>query len=156
MAPSRTTGCSSTVATPGTAARERSSSSTRPGLPDGYHEFRVVAIENTAVASQGRLILPVRVQNRGRRIEWTLEPATVAPNERAQLSVKSPGAKIDLRVSRATALGRVNREEGQFTLDPQVLGRGPVTLTAVAINGENNHKIFSAPIRLEVRDPAPF
>ena len=91
-----------------------------------------------------------------RRRGVPLRPETVAPNQRAQLFVKSPGAKTIYVFHQRRALGRVNREQGQFTIDPQLLGQGPVSLTAVAINGENNHKIFSAPIRLEVRDAAPF
>ena len=121
-------------------------------LPDGYHEFRVVAVEDTPVESQGRLILPVRVDNRGSLIEWTIQPETVTPHQSARLYVKSPGAKTIYLFHERRPLGRVNREQGYFSVDPQSLGQGPVTLTAVAIDGKNNHKIFSAPIQLMVRD----
>ena len=38
-------------------------------LPDGHHEIRLVAIEDSAVESQGRVIVPVRIDNRGNLIE---------------------------------------------------------------------------------------
>ncbi len=128
--------------------------STRPGqtfefdtakLPDGYHELRVVAIEDSALESQGRAILPLHVDNRGNLIEWNLQPGTISSKQVAQLTVKSSGAKSIFLYHERQPLGQVDRAEGQFTIDPQTVGRGPVTLTAVAINGENNQRIVSAP-----------
>ena len=38
-------------------------------LGDGYHGLRIVAVEDSLIESQGRLIRPVMVRNRGGQLD---------------------------------------------------------------------------------------
>ena len=138
----------------------RYASSCRPGeefsfdslnLPDGYHEFRVVAIEDSALENQGRIILPVQVDNQGIEIRWSIQPASISPGQSSNLYVDSPGAKTIYVFYERRPLGRIDREKGRFRIDPRNTGQGPVRLTAVAVNRRSNQRVFAAPIHLDVR-----
>ena len=41
---------------------------------DGYHELRIVGIENSSIESQGRVVLPVQFNNFGKTIEFSASP----------------------------------------------------------------------------------
>ncbi len=125
-------------------------------LPDGHHEIRIVAIEESPVASQGRLIYPVHIDNQGNSVEWTIRSDTITAEQPAELLVTSRGAKSIYLYHGRRPLGRINQDRGRFTVDAHAVGEGPVTLTAVAINDSNHRKVFSTPIHLSVREQASF
>ena len=63
-------------------------------LGDGHHELRIVAVETSLIESQGRLIRPVMVNNRGGQLTWRTEPEGVVPWEsQLNITAQSPGAK---------------------------------------------------------------
>jgi hypothetical protein len=120
-------------------------------LPDGYHELRVVAIENSTIETQGRAIIPITTSNHGRKIEFTATPADrVRWGEKLTLTAKCPGASA-IRIQRNGALIKeVTGEEGSIEIDPQMLGYGPVQLNAVVIGATAAEQAFSTPIRMQV------
>ena len=62
-------------------------------VADGYHELRVVAIGPAPIESQGRQIIPVRLDNHGRKIEVSAATQGVLPrNTVLRIAVKSPGS----------------------------------------------------------------
>lgn len=126
-------------------------------LPDGYHELRVVAIENSTIETQGRAIVPITTANHGRTIEFTATPADrVKWGEKLTLAAKCPGASA-IRIQRNGALIKeVTGEEGSIEIDPQLLGYGPVVLNAVVIGATVQEQAISSPIRLQVFPSSPL
>ena len=43
-------------------------------FPDGWHELRIVGTENSAIETQGRIILPVQFSNYGKTIQFNVSP----------------------------------------------------------------------------------
>ncbi len=126
-------------------------------LPDGYHELRVVAIENSTIETQGRAIVPITTANHGRTIEFTATPADrVRWGEKLTLTARCPGASA-IRIQRYGALVReISGEEGTVEIDPQHLGYGPVLLNAVVFGDTVADQAASAPIKLQVLPNAPL
>ncbi len=120
-------------------------------LSDGYHELRVVAIENSAIESQGRAILPIMTANHGRKIELKVSPPDrVRWGERLTIAARCPGAS-SIRIQRNGALLKeISGEEGTLEIDPRTLGYGPVTLDAVVIGTDVTTQVNSAPVKLQI------
>ena len=67
-------------------------------LPDGYHELRIVAVNADAIESRGRLILPIVVNNRGGKVEFSASPRTgVAATDKVQIIGPPAGGDVDRR-----------------------------------------------------------
>jgi uncharacterized protein (TIGR03790 family) len=114
------------------------------GFPDGYHELRIVAIESSPLEFQGRLIVPVWVDNHGGEI--TLEIAPPAPDASAgavKLRAVAPGASSILVLQHQRTVGRIDGQEGSVELSAETLGEGPVSLRAVAFG---SRPVISTPV----------
>lgn len=126
-------------------------------LPDGYHELRVVAIDASAVETQGRRILPFWVNNRDRSIE--VLPATTTPrlDQRLRLTGNSPGSSAILFFHNRRLVGRIDGEQGETTIPLHRLGMGPVEIVAVGLDSSDpkNH-LFAKPLQLDIQPPAMF
>ncbi len=120
-------------------------------IADGYQEMRIVAIEDSEIESQSRLILPLNVANRGMKIEWGIQPKTIYDNSRIQLLLTGKGTKAIHVFHEREPLGTVNLAMGQVTIDASKLGVGPVTLTAIGIGEDPAEKVYAAPIQFVVR-----
>ena len=62
--------------------------------PDGNHELRVVGIENSAIESQGRAIIPVRFDNFGKTIRFEVSTDSDRPvrlGQKIQVAAEAPG-----------------------------------------------------------------
>ncbi len=120
-------------------------------LPDGHHELRVVAIENSTIETQGRAILPIVTANHGRKIEFKTVPADrVRWGEKLTIAVRCPGASA-IRIQRNGALlQEITGAEGTVEIDPRTLGYGPVLLNAVVIGDDVASQAVSAPVRMQV------
>ncbi len=119
---------------------------------DGHHELRLVGIENSPIESQGRLILPVVVNNHGRSIATRAVPTVASSADTVKVQVSSPGARTVFVFHNRRPLGRLSGSAGSISVDPRTLGRGPISLTAVAIGAKPTDKVFSAPIEIVVED----
>ncbi len=120
-------------------------------LVDGFHELRVVAIEKGARETQGRLIAPILVDNRGHQVSWVSEPGPdVKWGEPIHLIARSAGADRIMFVQGTRELARVRPGE-KLTLDPRVLGFGPVVIRAAALRSQGPDRgVWSRPMRLNV------
>jgi uncharacterized protein (TIGR03790 family) len=123
-------------------------------LADGYHELRLVGIEDSAIESQGREVLPLEVNNRGRRIEWAVQPPRTHRAGQFRMLVNAPGASSILVFHNRRQIGKIQGESGSLTVEAQGLGSGPVVLTAVAVGNSPADKVFSRPIAVVVEGAA--
>jgi uncharacterized protein (TIGR03790 family) len=127
-------------------------------LGDGYHELRLVAVESSLIQSQGRLIIPIMVNNQQGQLQWSTDPSeSVAWDKLITASAASDGAQEIVFVHGRRIVGRIAGERGQVRIDPSDLGYGPITLQAVALRGEDPREhVFGQPIRLRVNRPRPL
>ena len=105
-------------------------------LADGYHQLRVVAVGPPPIESQGRLIIPVRLANHGRKIEASLI-AKEPPNAEGPIviAVRSPGAMGVIVLHGSRVVGKLAGAEGQIEIPSRTLGAGPVRLRVVGFGG---------------------
>jgi hypothetical protein len=118
-------------------------------LSDGYHELRVVGIRSDAIETQGRVIVPVFVNNHDATIEIKVVPATRIPlTAKLKISVRQPGATSFTIRQNSRDLGRVKGESGELEILATTLGRGPTTLQAIS-EGKNAAASSPVPIFVE-------
>ncbi|MBU4271018.1 MAG: hypothetical protein KKE86_00720 [Planctomycetes bacterium] len=105
-------------------------------LADGYHQLRVVAVGPPPIESQGRLIIPVRLSNHGRKIEASLtakEPPSA--DKPIVIAARSPGAMGIIVLHGSRVVGKLAGAEGQIEIPPDTLGAGPMRLRVVGFGG---------------------
>ncbi|MBL7139746.1 MAG: hypothetical protein ISS74_02425 [Planctomycetes bacterium] len=102
-------------------------------LSDGYHDLRLVAVASDALATRGRLLLPVTVNNAGQALAVT-GPAekTVAWGEPLRLSASLEGAQEIRFLHNARILATIEGARGEVEIDTRRLGLGPVRILPVA------------------------
>ncbi len=140
-----------------------------------------MAVAAGDVETQGRAILGVNVDNHGRTIEFSAtagpaaarsgepaagkgKPADDAPaegnphwDEPLLLAAKAPGVSEIIFVHNGRILGRADGEEARLTINPRVLGSGPVTLQAFGLTrGESSASVRSRPIELTIDANRPL
>jgi hypothetical protein len=118
-------------------------------LADGFHEFRLVGFDSGPLETQGRIILPATVNNRGAMVEIKVLPqAVVSSSAKIRVSVRQVGATAIAIRQNSRELGRVQGEAGEIELAAATLGRGPLALQAFS---EGEAPAISPPVRMEVR-----
>lgn len=118
-------------------------------LLDGYHELRVVGVAGDAIETQGRTIVPFRVNNHGRSVELSLAAADGASGGIAvRLFVRQPEASQIFVMQNSRRVGQVDGPEGEVQISNELLGRGAVAFQAISA-GET--AAVSAPVWVEVR-----
>lgn len=119
------------------------------GIPDGYHELRFVVIADNPVQTTGRVIIPFQVDNEGSFIELESEKPEYLVTDDVILSAKSNyGDSIEL-VHNMRSIAKKSGRDVEFKIPSQLLGRGPVTIEAVAMS-KNGKGVASMPIRLNI------
>ncbi|HEY2826570.1 MAG TPA: hypothetical protein VGJ04_03135, partial [Pirellulales bacterium] len=121
---------------------------------DGFHELRIVGIENSAIESQGRIILPVQFNNYGKTIQFNTSPEQrVRAGGTIKVFAKAPGMRgvAFYHYDQAHPVAKFVGSDGDATIDTDLLGDGPVTLQAVGW-GEGGFEtlVYSKPITLTV------
>ncbi|MCA9245575.1 MAG: TIGR03790 family protein [Planctomycetales bacterium] len=101
-------------------------------LPDGQHELRVVGIEATPIATQGRLVLPFSVDNHGRRTTLVFQDPDSNASAGPVVTVQCAGADRVALLANGRVVGTLRGENGELTIEAASLGRGPVAMQAVA------------------------
>jgi hypothetical protein len=124
-------------------------------LSDGYHELRLVVVDDSPIETQGRAIVPVTVNNFGRRVTLS-SPASksVRLGQPLVLSVKASDAENIVVLGQQHIVGKLDGREGRVTIDTRQLGPGPISLRAVAFaakeNGRAPELAVSRPVELNV------
>jgi len=102
-------------------------------VPDGPHEFRLVAVVAEAVQTQGRAAWSAAVDNHGRTARLERDGAGDVPlGQTLKLkATASAAAAVELRCGERV-LGRIEQAAGEFSIDTRQLGLGQAKLQAVA------------------------
>jgi hypothetical protein len=121
---------------------------------DGYHELRIVGIENSVIESQGRIVLPVQFNNYGKTIQFSASPEQrVRAGGSIKLTAKAPGVRgvTFFQYDQSHPVAKFSGSEGEATVDTDQLGEGPVTLQAMGWGegGFDTH-VYSKPITLSI------
>ena len=131
------------------------------GLPDGYHELRIVAVAADAIETRGRVIVPFHVNNHG--LKLSIEPPAPALAQWGRplrIAAKAPGARKIVFLHNSRQIGQIAGAGGAVTIDPQSLGQGPVRILPVAEIWPKGEKaptfVAATPIELDVRPPIPW
>ena len=123
-------------------------------FPDGDHELRVVGIENSAIESQGRVIMPVRFNNYGKTIQFDVSPDRgVRLGQKIQLTANAPGSRGVAFYHNKEMIAKFAGEKGETNVDAALLGAGPVVLQAIGwgpAGGGVDTVVVSAPVRVTI------
>jgi hypothetical protein len=98
---------------------------------DGYHELRVVGIENSAIESQGRQIIPVHFNNHGKKTQFSASPLSVRLGQRIKLTANAGDCLGVAFYQNERIIAKFAGSAGETTVDPALLGEGPVTIKAI-------------------------
>ena len=117
-------------------------------IPDGYHELRIVAIDNTPIETQGNWIGEIEVNNEGKSLQLTLENRHELATAK-QLSIKSASEQnIDVALMHhGRKLGVIPKGNGVAKISRKSLGSGPIVLQTREIAEKG---VQSAPLRFEL------
>ncbi len=122
------------------------------GMADGYHEIRFVAFASNEIESTGHVIFPIKIENRGETTTLTSEHEDYLITDEITLHAKTNfGDSIELMQSDRALAKKIGRE-AEFKISADLLGRGPVKLTAVSIS-ETGGVVASMPIELTIDGP---
>ena len=123
------------------------------GLPDGYHELRLVAVQAGLIQSQGRRIVPITTANHGRVIDVSVEPqGEIEEGQPLVVTASSPGAIGIVLRHNTLLLGTITGGLGHLRIDSRALGTGPVRLRVLALGKSGSRSnVIAKPIELTVR-----
>lgn len=124
-------------------------------LPDGRHEFRLVAVVADPIQTQGRAIWSVDVNNHGRRLLLeALDPTELPLGRSIRLRVAmKDAASLELR-AQGRVLGQIEGAEGEFAIDSMDLGLGETPVVAAArTEPEGPIAAVSSPILIHIQQP---
>ena len=120
-------------------------------------ELRVVAIEASLIETQGRAIFNVTIDNRGQRVAFAAATKTPRWGEMLKLRAKAPGMSRIFVVHNTNVLGQIDGAEGELSVDPRLLGLGPVRLQAIGVPEKGLRELVgSAPLSLTVEPGMPL
>lgn len=123
-------------------------------LPDGAHDVRVLAYDDSPTRDQGRWVGTLVVDNAGRQVALHAEPlrgdlATSFAVEVAAVGAISPYEVQLLHAGRVVAAAR--GDSARFAIPAHLLGAGISELRAVALY-EDGRPATSLPVALAIRD----
>jgi hypothetical protein len=117
-------------------------------LADGYHELRLVGIDAGPIETQGRLIVPFTINNRGIKLDLKVAPpAKVGHSGTVRVTVQQAGASAIVIRQNSREVARVKGDAGELEIPAATLGRGPTRLQAFS---EGQSPTVSQPVRIDV------
>lgn len=127
-------------------------------LPDGHHELRVVAIESSPIRSQGRVIVPVIVNNHNRSCRLTsTRAAKIRWGQPLRLTIWAPGAAHIRLVQSGEIIRQIDGAGGNVTIDVRQFGYGPLRLVAESFAAGGTIPLaISAPLDIEILPSRPL
>ncbi len=125
-------------------------------MPDGFHELRVVAVMRDNVATQGRMIIPFQVNNRGATISVRqLSPTRVPWDGQISLDVECANANRLIVFNQHNLIAVAPGPRQIMSISPRKLGLGPVSLLVAGIGGSKLENVFAPPVDVEIQ-PGPL
>ena len=119
---------------------------------DGPHELRVAATGTDAVLTHGTVRIPVTVRNGETEVRITALPASVTWDKPLAITAKAPGAKAIVFYLALDEVARIEGDSGTATIDPRVLGQGPVRIQPVALIGDSK-QVLGETISVRIKPP---
>src|SRR5690606_29758940 len=101
-------------------------------LPEGASQIVAVAADDTDVATTGRFVGELLVDNTPAAATLTPDMSTLSLGEQVRLTLSAPGAEAMRVVHNGRVVGAVAGGAGDVRLFGRTLGAGPVHLQAVA------------------------
>ena len=124
-------------------------------LADGYHELRIVAIAQDAIESQGRQIVGIWIDNHGHSLKFDASTHDAQWDQPLTLKAEAPGMDGVVFFNNGRVIGRFNGASGEATVEPRLLGIGPVMLQAVALSRESgSEQVWAKPLQISVKPSA--
>ncbi|MGI9519758.1 MAG: hypothetical protein ACR2NP_22075, partial [Pirellulaceae bacterium] len=119
-------------------------------LSDGYHELRLVAVDNTPIATRQFQRIGIHVDNAGHDVQLEIEgPGTYQLGRTLLINVAANcGESVEI-IQNSRRVGTIQGREGQLRIDCAQLGQGPTTLQAV-VKLDDQRQVASAPVDLEI------
>lgn len=125
-------------------------------LSDGWHELRVVAVTSDAIATPGGAIVPIYVNNGGRRVVLTVRGRPKVDQQGTLLVQARAEGAASIRIEHhGVRLAAIGGERGEVTIRAADLGPGVSMLRAVAVWPGDDRAVSSEPIEITV-DPGPI
>jgi len=103
-------------------------------LADGWHDVRVIGYEASPIATQGRWVGSIEVNNRGYTTQLTVSPGAVNPSGTFDVDVSATGGAVrEIRLRHNhRVIAATQQATDSFTVPNRVLGAGSVSLSTVA------------------------
>jgi uncharacterized protein (TIGR03790 family) len=115
-------------------------------LADGYHEVRVVAVDDTPIETQGRWIGTIHVKNATDAVQLSANLSSLsAMAETLTVNVTATNSGATIVYCNGVNIGEIVDGNGPLSIDKSKLGTGPVTLTAVT---DGKPQLRSRPLRV--------
>ena len=127
-------------------------------LPDGYHEARVIAVEDTKIETRAVQTIPFTVSNRDRAVKLTTNQAGAAFGDMLQFEVAAKGADKVVLAHNGRALAELKAQgdkvEGTIEIPSNMLGLGEVQILALATYENNDQqRAISKPVKVTLYPP---
>ena len=119
-------------------------------MPDGYHEFRFVAVASDIVSSRGSVIAPVMINNRNQKVSLSAKSISADVEGEFKFSINAPGADRIQFFHNGRLLHNVEKESDQFSIPAFHFGRGRVRVIAIG-RFDDDQYVSSRPLELEIR-----
>ncbi len=118
-------------------------------LADGYHELRLVFVGANRAETTGRTIIPFMVNRNNRKCSLTASAETLKLEDEVSLSFSCDGADSIRIMHNQRIIHQSNKDTGDVKISGSVLGRGPVTIQAIATMPDSA-QVSSTPVQLRV------
>ena len=120
---------------------------------DGPHELVITATGNDPILTHGSVAIPIVIRNGDADLRITPPPASVTWDKPLSITAKAPGAKAIVFFHNLDEVARIDSASGTATIDPRVLGQGPVRIQPVALIGDAKQVLGEA-ISVRIKPPA--
>jgi len=125
------------------------------GMPEGWHEARIVAIADNSIETQSRTKLPFHINNRGQQVKLSSPDGNdLNHNDKLKLKAVAEDAETITFLHNLRPFERIQGGDGIVEVDPKLFGCGPVTIRAVAII--QKRPVFSNPLTINIQPPKPI
>jgi uncharacterized protein (TIGR03790 family) len=117
-------------------------------LADGYHELRIVAVDDSPIETQGRWLGGVTVKNGRDAVSLTAPAGSRVTAPQLTLAVTSTVEGTTVVWHNGRELGRVTGKSATLQVPVEKLGKGPVVITASTLGAV---RLCSQPLQLDVQ-----
>ncbi len=129
-------------------------------LSDGFHELRVVAMEDSPIQSRAGKIIPVVVNNQKQTVKLTTEKTEIPIRSSIVLQVDSSFGDSVSVMHAGEVVGKLESRKGQIEIEAVRIGRGPADLFAT-VEDSQGRTVSSRPLSVNITgdlatEPSPL